>query len=133
MALDAVKFMRTRTRGSPSWPGSCPQAGYVDADCSDQVAEIACGRGGPYVFKRRSLVFVLGMMARARRQLPESHRAQLPAHRLLRDREPELLPHPLHQIDDAPAHHAMHRRDRAFLDDPAQRRTLTLAKKRRVA
>ena len=31
-ALDAVSFMRTGTRGSPSWPGFCPQAGYVDAD-----------------------------------------------------------------------------------------------------
>src|ERR1700760_3209020 len=50
MALDAVKFMRTGTRGSPSWPGPRPQAGYVDADCSDRSAEITCGRGGPYVF-----------------------------------------------------------------------------------
>src|SRR5579863_6846138 len=49
MALDAGPFIRRGTRGSPSWPGFDPETGYVDADCSDQVAEIACGRGGPYV------------------------------------------------------------------------------------
>src|SRR3954452_1692862 len=49
MALDADPFMRTGTRGSPSWPGSDPETGYVDADCSDQGAEAACRRGGPYV------------------------------------------------------------------------------------
>jgi hypothetical protein len=32
MALDAVKFMRTGTRGSPSWPGRCPETGYVGVD-----------------------------------------------------------------------------------------------------
>ena len=75
-------------------------------------------------FKIRDHAFVLGMMARARRQLAEAHGAKLPAHRLLRDREPELLPNPLHQINDAPAHHAMHRRDRAALDNPRERRAL---------
>src|SRR5215469_11599675 len=49
MALDAGPFMRLGTRGSPSWPGFDPETGYVDADCSDQIAEIACRRGGPYV------------------------------------------------------------------------------------
>src|SRR5215204_6534772 len=48
MALDAGPFIRTGTRGSPSWPGS-KETGYVDADCSDQSAEAACRRGGPYV------------------------------------------------------------------------------------
>ena len=37
------------TRGSPWFD---PETGYVDADCSDQVAEIACRRGGPYVSRR---------------------------------------------------------------------------------
>ena len=41
--------MRTGTRDSPSWPGLRPQAGYVDADWQDQIAETACRRGGPYV------------------------------------------------------------------------------------
>src|SRR4051812_47841722 len=49
MALDAGPFIRTGTRGSPSWPGSNPETGYVDADCSDRSAEAACRRGGPYV------------------------------------------------------------------------------------
>src|SRR5215208_8352471 len=49
MARDAGPFIRTGTRGSPSWPGSNPETGYVDADCSDQSAEAACRRGGPYV------------------------------------------------------------------------------------
>ena len=29
-----------------------PETGYVDADCSDQSAEAACRRGGPYVDRR---------------------------------------------------------------------------------
>src|SRR4051812_34167312 len=49
MALDAGPFIRTGTRGSPSCPGSNPETGYVDADCSDRSAEAACRRGGPYV------------------------------------------------------------------------------------
>src|SRR5919107_5526021 len=49
MALDAGTFMRTGARGSPSWPGHSPKAGYVDADCSDGIAESTCRRGGPYV------------------------------------------------------------------------------------
>jgi hypothetical protein len=50
MALDAVSFMRTGARGSPSWSGHSPETGYVDADCSDGIAENTCRRGGPYVF-----------------------------------------------------------------------------------
>src|SRR3954452_18854573 len=45
MALDAGPFIRTGTCGSPSWPGSNPETGYVDADCSDRSAEAACRRG----------------------------------------------------------------------------------------
>ena len=50
MALDAGPFIRTGTRGSPSWPGSNPETGYVDADCSDQSAEAAFRPAGPYVW-----------------------------------------------------------------------------------
>jgi len=32
LALDAVVVMRTGTRGSPSWPGRCPETGYVGVD-----------------------------------------------------------------------------------------------------
>jgi len=38
--------MRTGTRESPSWPGLRPETGYVDADCSDLIAETPCRRGG---------------------------------------------------------------------------------------
>jgi transposase len=30
--IGADGFIRTRTRGSPSWPGRLPEAGYVNAD-----------------------------------------------------------------------------------------------------
>ena len=30
--------------------GTCPKAGYVGVDRPDRIAEIACRRGGPYVF-----------------------------------------------------------------------------------
>src|SRR4051812_40173388 len=49
MAFDAVIFMRTRMRGTPSWPGHNPETGYVGADRSDHLAQTPCGRGGPYV------------------------------------------------------------------------------------
>jgi len=86
--------------------------------------------GRPYVFKSRRGGVILGMVAWPRRELAEPHGAQLLAHRLLRDREPELLPQPLHQVDDAPANHAMHRRDRALLNDPMQRGALDFPEKR---
>jgi hypothetical protein len=49
ISIDAGPFMRLGTRGSPSWPGFDPETGYVDADCSDQIAETARRRGGPNV------------------------------------------------------------------------------------
>ena len=49
MALDAGPFVRTRTRGSPSWPTARRKAGYVCADRSDWTRETTCRRGGPYV------------------------------------------------------------------------------------
>jgi hypothetical protein len=39
----------------------------------------------------------------------------------------------LDQIDDAPAHDAMDRRVRPGLDDPEQRRSLSLIEQRRLA
>src|SRR5262249_62171044 len=42
--------------------------------------------------------------------------SQLPAEVLLGDCDAEFLEDPLRQIDQPPAHHAMHRRDRATLD-----------------
>jgi hypothetical protein len=55
----------------------------------------------------------LGMMTRSGGQLAVAHGAQFPAQRLLGDADPELLPDPLAQIDQPPAHHAINRRGRA--------------------
>src|SRR5262249_31260112 len=56
------------------------------------------------------------MGPRSGRELAVAHGAQLPAERLLGDRDAEFLEDPLRQIDQPPAHHAMDRRDRAALD-----------------
>lgn len=72
-------------------------------------------------------------MARSGRQLAKPHRPQHPAERLTRDADPELLPHPLAQIDQPPAHDAVHRRDWTTLDHGCQRRTLRRVEKRRLA
>ncbi len=37
-----------------------PETGYVDADCSNQIAETACRRGGPYVSARGRAVRLHG-------------------------------------------------------------------------
>jgi hypothetical protein len=64
------------------------------------------------------------MMARARRQLAIAHGAQLAAQRLGADRHRELVPDPLHKIDQTPAYDAVRRRNRATLDSRRQRRSL---------
>ncbi len=38
---------------------TCPETGYVEADCSDQIAKTACKRGGPYVYAS-ALIFATG-------------------------------------------------------------------------
>src|SRR5690349_23862904 len=72
-------------------------------------------------------------MARARGELAEANGAQLAAHRLLRDREAELVPDPLDQVDDPPAHDAMHGRDWPVLDDLPQGRALRRVEPRLLA
>lgn len=57
-------------------------------------------------------------MAWAGREFAVAQGAQLPAERLLGDRDAELLKDPLRQIDQPPAHHAVNRWDRAALDHP---------------
>ena len=56
-------------------------------------------------------------MARTGRELAIAQSPQLPAQGLLRDREAELLPEPLDQIDQAPAHHAVDGRHGPLFDD----------------
>ncbi len=55
-------------------------------------------------------------MAGSCRELAVTHRAKLPAQRLLGDRDAELLVYPLRKIDQPPAHDTVDRRDRAALD-----------------
>src|SRR5580704_8599867 len=43
--------MLGRSREPPSWPGPRPQAGFVDADWQDRIAETTLRRDGPYVFR----------------------------------------------------------------------------------
>jgi hypothetical protein len=52
---------------------------------------------------------------------------QLTAQRLLADADPALLPEPLHQVGQTPAHHLVDGRDRADLDRPAQAQTMLAA------
>ena len=65
-------------------------------------------------------------MARPCRDLDEAQRLQLTAHRALVQGDPELVPEPLYEILQAPAHHAVDSRDRPALDDLAKRPTLSL-------
>src|SRR5215207_8411195 len=77
-------FIRTGTRGSPSWPGSNPETGYVDADCSDQSAEAACRRGGPYVGGRfntcAAAAFACGLASYGLGKKPPSRERALAHH-----------------------------------------------------
>ena len=84
-------------------------------------------------FKSLDGALGLRMMPRAGRELAIAHRAQLAAERLLGDADPELLAHPLAQIDQPPAHHAVDRRDRPALDDRGQGRPLRVVQARRLA
>ena len=56
------------------------------------------------------------MMARPGRQLAVSHGAQLAAQRLGADRHRELVPDPLHKINQSPPHDAVRCGDGATLD-----------------
>ena len=72
-------------------------------------------------------------MARAGRQLTKAHSSQLTAERLLRDADLVFFADPLAKIDDPPADHAMHCRDRAVLDHCRQRGPVRIAQQRRFA
>jgi hypothetical protein len=73
--------------------------------------------GGPgTLFESRYLGFAPGVMTRTSGELAVAQRPHLTAQGLFRDRDPELLPEPLGQIDQAPTHDPVHRRDRAIVD-----------------
>ena len=73
------------------------------------------------------------MMARPGGELAAAQPPQLAAQRLGADRDAELLPNPLRQVDQPPAHHAVDGRDRAALDHLRQRLPLGRPQLRRRA
>ena len=85
------------------------------------------------LFESRRRGGVLGVMARPGGELAVAHRAQHPAERLRADRNAELGIDPLRQINQTPAHHHVHRRIGAGLDDPPQGLALLRVQKRPVA
>jgi hypothetical protein len=78
-------------------------------------------------------VLVLGIMARTGRELAVAQSPQFARQRLLGDREAELLPEPLDQIDQAPAHHAVDGRNGTLVNEGLQGRPLGLVQDRSSA
>ena len=66
------------------------------------------------------------MVTRPRGELAIPQGTQFPAERGLGYADAKLLPHPLAQIDQAPAHHAVDRRHRTVLDGADQGRPMRI-------
>ena len=66
-------------------------------------------------------------------QLAIAQRQHGTAQGLLGDRHPELLPEPLDQIDEPPAHHPVDGRDRALIEARHQGRSMRLGEPRGLA
>jgi len=73
----------------------------------------------------------LGMVAWPSRELPIAKGAQFAAQCLPSDADPELLPQPLAEIDQPPAHDTVDGIDRTTFDDCCQRRPMRLGQPRR--
>src|SRR5947207_4603671 len=73
------------------------------------------------------------MMPGSCRQFTKTHGAQFATQRLLADRDAEFVKHPLRQVDQPPADHAVNRREWTALDDPVQRLPLLIVEQWRVA
>lgn len=69
-------------------------------------------------------------MTRTGRELAVSHRPQLPAQRLLGDRDGKLVPQPLHEIPNPPAHHPVNSRDGALVEGALERLAVRVAEDR---
>ena len=72
-------------------------------------------------------------MAGTGRELTISHGAQFPAQCLLGDDDAEFLKDPLAEVDDPPAHDAMHGRDRAALEYRGERDAVRAVQTRRLS
>src|SRR4051812_22779795 len=125
--------MRTRARGTPSWPGQGPETGYVGADRSDHLAQAACRRGGPYVFKSLQRLRVLGIVTGAGADVAEPEPVKDLAHGSLVIDHAEALGGKTLQVHPPPAHDAVHGPVRAGLDKARQFRLLVGAEARRLA
>src|SRR3954451_5943442 len=114
----------------------CPirasSANQISIGLPSTACAISSKRAGKF-FKSRHRGLALGVMARTGRELAIVHGAQLPAKRLLGNRDAELLPEPLDEIDQAPAHHAMDRRDRTLVDPGHQGRAMRVGELGRLA
>jgi hypothetical protein len=66
-----------------------------------------CSRTAGKLSKMLNGSLRLRVTPRSRGKLAEPHRAQFRAQRLPRDTHSELVPKPLREVDDAPAHDAM--------------------------
>jgi len=75
----------------------------------------------------------LSVVARSGREFAVAQGPQLPAERLLGDRDAEFLEYPLRQIDQPPAHHAVDRRDRTTFDHAGQRLALDIVELGRLS
>jgi hypothetical protein len=71
---------------------------------------------GEHFLKILNRAHRLSVVARPGGQFAVAHGPKFPAERLLGDRDAEFLEDPLRQIDQPPAHHAVHRWDRTTLD-----------------
>ncbi len=130
-------------RCHPAHPAAAPHelpgatSAEIAARCRSIIAVLHQGRISPTAlatfFESLDGARLLRVMAWARRQLAVSDGPQLAAERLLRDADLVFLPDPLAEIDDPPADHAVHRRDRAVLDHRRKRCALFVIEPRRLA
>src|SRR5215207_4854561 len=133
MALDAVKFMRPGTRGSPSWPGARPRGRIrwrrlISSACTNPLRT-----GRAIRFKVVQCGLVLSVMPRPSRQLAEAQLADLAADRRLVQADAELLVNPPGEVLEPPADHAVDGRDRPAFQHPGQSLTLVVVQLRALS
>ena len=88
---------------------------------------------GKAFFNSLDRALSLLVMTGTSRELTISHGAQFPAQCLLGDDDAEFLEDPLAEVDDPPAHDAMHGRDRAALEYRGERGAVRAVQTRRLS
>src|SRR6202453_2681526 len=126
--------MRTGVCVSPSWLGGVLRSRIR---CSRLIIgalekSLADGAGHTF-FKILDRALSLRVMTGTSRELTISHGAQFPAQCLLGDDDAEFLEDPLAEVDDPPAHDAMHGRDRAALEYRGERGAVRAVQTRRLS